>query len=42
MWQDTTAYYAACTELNQLFHTNMAKKFADMDSAILDSGRPNA
>ena len=40
MWQDKTAYYAACEELNQLFHTNMAKKFADMDTAILESGRP--
>jgi phosphoenolpyruvate carboxykinase (ATP) len=40
MWQDQTAYYAACDELNQLFHTNMAHKFPDMDTAILESGRP--
>jgi ATP-dependent phosphoenolpyruvate carboxykinase len=40
MWQDKTAYYAACNELNQLFHTNMAQKFPDMNTAILESGRP--
>jgi phosphoenolpyruvate carboxykinase (ATP) len=40
MWQEKTAYYAACEQLNQLFHANMAHKFPDMDAAILESGRP--
>lgn len=42
MWQDSAAYNAACEKLNQLFHGNMARKFPDMDSAILASGRPLA
>ena len=40
MWQDKAAYHAACEELNQLFHDNMAKKFPDMGAKILESGRP--
>jgi ATP-dependent phosphoenolpyruvate carboxykinase len=40
MWQDQAEYNAACRELNQLFHANMAQKFPDMDTAILASGRP--
>jgi ATP-dependent phosphoenolpyruvate carboxykinase len=42
MWQDSAEYNAACEKLNQLFHDNMARKFPDMDSAILASGRPTA
>ena len=42
MWQDKPAYHAACRELNQLFHANMAQKFPDLDVAILASGRPQA
>lgn len=42
MWDDKVAYHAACQELNQLFHANMAKKFPDMESAILESGRPKS
>lgn len=42
MWLDRAEYASACGKLNQLFHDNMARKFPEMDGAILASGRPRA
>lgn len=42
VWQDQAEYQAACLELNQRFHANMARKFPNLNPAILASGRPVA